>query len=412
MNPFTRKGAKLIARRPERDAFMTILEGSIRAGKTWVMLAKIVFALRFYKVQGHRVIVGNSLKSIYNNVLIDLFDFIGEGNYTFNRSNGELWLFGQRWIIIGVKDEGAERAIRGLTIGILYVDEVVTLPYNVFQQLLGRMSPEGARFYGTTNPDVPSHWLKEEYIDNEKLPQGYIRSLHFTMDDNRSLSPQKRAQYEAGFKGVFHDRFILGKWVIAEGSIYRDVWNENRILYDDAPIGLKGAGGHIDHFTICDYGTSNQFILLDCYDDGTTLWFDDEYCWDGKKQRMQKTDEQYVDETVDFMRRTQALGEVVLDPSAASFKAALKQRGIFVKDADNEVLDGIRMTMSMLGNGLIRINRQCKNTIKQMPNYAWDPKAMKRGEEAPLKVDDHSPDTVRYGVKTKIHPSRVTLMAA
>jgi PBSX family phage terminase large subunit len=411
MKPFSPKGARLIARRPERDAFMTILEGSIRAGKTWVMLAKLIFALRFYKVEGHRVIVGQSIKAIYNNVLKDLFEFIGDANYTFNRSSGELWLFGQRWIVIGAKDEGAERAIRGLTIGLLYVDEVVLLPYNVFQQLLGRMSPDGARFYGTTNPDKPSHWLKEEYLDNEKLPEGYIRSLHFTMDDNLSLSAFKRAQYEASFKGVFYERMIRGKWVIAEGAIYRDVWNE-LLLYDDAPIGMKGQGGHIDHFTVCDYGTTNQFVLSDVWDDGRVLWFDDEYVWDSNKERRQKTDEQYVEDTIDFMRKTGAYGEVVLDPSAASFKVALKQRGIFVKDADNEVIDGIRMTMSMLGNRLIRFNRRCKNAIKQMPNYAWDPKAAKHGEEEPLKVDDHSPDTVRYAVKTKVPAYRVQAIAA
>lgn len=153
---------------PEEDLPINILEGAVRSGKTWSLHPKALYCCA-YGVGGRKIFTGVSKQSVYNNVLTDLFDLVGPANYSYNRNTGQLQLFGTEWLVIGAKDEGSERYVRGLTVGVALCDELSLMPHSFFQMLLTRMSPEGARLYGTTNPDSPYHWLKTDYLDNADL---------------------------------------------------------------------------------------------------------------------------------------------------------------------------------------------------------------------------------------------------
>lgn len=72
-------------------------------------------------------------------------------------------------------------------------------------------------------PRGPYHWFKLEFIDKAK--EKHILHLHFTMDDNLSLSEKVKVRFRRTFSGVFFKRFILGLWGGAEGAIY-DMWDE------------------------------------------------------------------------------------------------------------------------------------------------------------------------------------------
>jgi PBSX family phage terminase large subunit len=411
------KAKSFIRRSPRDEKWITILNGSVRSGKTWAMSAKILRRLVPYPVSGMRVVLGKSKSTVYDNVLRDLFEFAGPENVDYRSQSGELTLCGQEWKVIGIKDKGSEEYLRGKTIGIAVVDEATLMPEPAWNQLLARMSPTGARLYCTTNPDTPYHYLKKKFIDEPKLLQDITCEDYF-LDDNLSLSEETKDRLKRSFTGVFYERFILGRWVIAEGAIYKDSWSDGN-LFDDAsiPMGLLGPGGHVDRFIAVDYGTTNQCVFLDIVDDGRTLWVVREYVWDSASQYRQKTDAQYADDLQDFMRPAHSqsesvhgtliqganvFGEVIIDPSAASFKAELLQRGIFHTDANNEVLDGIRVTASLMAQKKLKVHRNCTNLITQLQTYAWNEKAAKRGEEEPLKVNDHGPDACRYGVATKI----------
>lgn len=415
---FGRKALDFIRTPVELDPRITILEGSIRSSKTFAMLAKLLPLCR-YQVDGSRVITGNSKGSIYRNVLHDLFSVIGKRNYRYNRNSGELWLFGVLWFVIGAKDERAEETIRGMTIGIAYSDETVLLPRSFFLQLLARMSPAGARLYCTTNPDNPYHFLKAEYMDNPELnagvpwtkateapeTRGSLRVIHFTLDDNPNLDRAARQMYEKMYTGVFYLRMILGLWVIAEGAIYRDVWPKV-LMYTEAerPLGLRMRGGHQRRYITIDYGTTNPTVFLDIYDTGRRHYVDREYYWDSKKEMRSKTDAEYADDLQKFIADgSPEMPIVVIDPSAASFIAELRKRGVPVMEADNEVLDGIRMTMTLVNSGALAVCDTCVMFAREMQTYAWNDKAAnKTGEEAPVKQHDHAPDAFRYYVKTMI----------
>jgi PBSX family phage terminase large subunit len=403
IKPFGQKAYDFICRPISEDARINILEGAVRSSKTWAMIPKTI-QLAKEGPQGLGVMTGVSKDTIYDNVLRDLFEIIGERNFHYNRQTGDLSLFGDNWKVIGAKDEGSEKYIRGKTIAKAVGDELSLMPESFFKQLLNRMSVEGARLYGTTNPDTPFHYLYREYItDKAKIKRGMVRVIHFDLDDNPTLSDEYKTFIRNAYTGVFYLRFIEGKWVVAEGAIYKDAWNDELLFNDDtAPAGLMNYGGYVERYIGIDYGTTNPMVFLDVLDDGTVLWQVNEYYWDSQTTGIQKTDKEYADDLEAFIG-PKGDAQIILDPSAASFAAELRSRGIPVIDADNEVLDGLRMTATMLKRKLYRVHSErCPHTQEEMPAYSWDKKAAERGEEKPLKTKDHTPDSVRYIVKTKI----------
>jgi PBSX family phage terminase large subunit len=419
MAKFSQKSKDFIKRHPENDAFINILEGSVRSGKTWTMIPKILFKLVPYEVPGDRIIFGVSKQTIYKNVLNELFNFVGTGNYSFDRQSGDLWLFGTLWSVVGAKDEGSEKYIRGRTVGLAYGDELTLMPESFFKMMLTRMSPEGARLYGTTNPDSPYHWLKTDYLDNKKMrDKGQLWSEKFILPDNLSLSQEKIEQYHEMYKGVFKKRYIDGLWVVAEGSIYKDSYHESLEYTDEErPAGLLIRGGYVEQCVPIDYGTGNPTVFLHIIDDGDTFWIDNEYYYDSRNtdesgtvlqtDKFQKTDGQYVDDLQAFLTEFCPDAQCIVDPSAASFKAEMTQKGIWHIDAENEVLDGIRTVSTLLARKKIRINKRCVKLIAELQTYAWDPRAAKLGEDKPLKKHDHAPDALRYFCHTKVPAWRI-----
>lgn len=60
------------------------------------------------------------------------------------------------------------------------------------------------------------HWFKLNWIDKRKKKR--LLYLHFTMDDNLSLSEKVKERYQSMYMGVFYLRYIKGLWAVAEGS--------------------------------------------------------------------------------------------------------------------------------------------------------------------------------------------------
>jgi PBSX family phage terminase large subunit len=394
------------------DARINILEGSVRSGKTIAMIPKTLNIIDS-GAKGLSVFTGVSKDTIYDNVLRDLFDTIGKNNFNYNRNTGELELFGTEWKVIGAKDEGSEKYIRGKTIANANCDELSLMPERFFKQLLNRMSVPGAKLYGTTNPDNPNHYLYREYItDVDKLKSGMVKVIHFELDDNPNLTDEYKMFIRAAYSGVFYQRFILGLWVVAEGAIFKDSYNA-ALLFDDEtmPVGLTGQGGYVDRYIGIDYGTTNPMVFLDNYDDGDTLWIVKEYYWNSKVENRQKTDSEYATDLIEFIGEGQ-YATPILDPSAASFRAELLYRGVVAQEteckADNAVLDGIRIFASMMKRGKIRIHKRCVNLIREVQSYCWNEKKSLLGIEEPIKENDHTCDAERYVVKTKIPEWRLT----
>ncbi len=207
--------------------------------------------------------------------------------------------------------------------------------------------------------------------------------LHFTMEDNPSLTEKIRRRYQRLYTGIFYRRFILGEWAAAEGRIY-DFFDRER----DA---VPAPEGRMECWRVSvDYGTANP-TSMGLWGRRNGIWYRvKEYYYDSRREGRQKTDAEYLRD-LRALCGGRRVERVIVDPSAASFLAALRKAGFPVKAADNRVLDGIRVTAGMLREGGIVICRGCTDCLREMELYCWE-----SGKEAPRKENDHAMDELRY----------------
>lgn len=420
--PFSRKQRQIFTwwadNSPVKDAAGIIADGAIRSGKTVSMsLSFVMWAMARYDGQNF-IMAGKTISSFKRNVLQNLKLMLTSRGYHWIyhisgdfpnmleiSRNGKTNYF----YIFGGKDEGSQDLVQGITAAGAFFDEVALMPESFVNQATARCSVEGSTWWFNCNPAGPTHWFKVNWIDKRKKKR--LLYLHFTMEDNLSLSEKIKERYRSMYAGVFYLRYIKGLWAVAEGLIYTMFTNANLYSDEERPPALKNIASK--SITV-DYGTTNPCVFLEIWDDGTTLWIDREYRWDSRSEEAQrtgnpqKTDAQYADDMEMFMGpEDQDWCEIVIDPSAASFITELRTRGFYVTTADNEVLDGIRVVGSLLARRMIRINRRCKDLIGEMYSYVWDDKAAERGEEKPVKQKDHGPDALRYFCYTKLPKWRI-----
>lgn len=363
---------------------LNVLEGSVSSGKTWISLVLWAFWVATMPEDKLYLMSGKSLTTLKRNCLLPLEELVGASNFSFSLPAKEGYLFGRHILLEGASDARSESKIRGLTLQGAYCDELTLFPQDFFAMLLSRLRVPGAKLIATTNPDSPQHWLKTGYLDRpDELD---LLDVKFLLDDNTKLDPQYVEALKAEYTGVFYERFVLGRWVLAQGRVYDNFCDRN--LTDDIGEGIK--------YITCDYGTQNATVFLLWGKSGNRWICEREYYYSGREARRQKTDEAFADDLEAFSQG-ERIRAVIVDPSAASFSAALMERRIPVQKADNEVLSGIRHTASCLDRGIIAINRRCLHTIEEFGVYAWDEKA---GEDKPLKESDHCMDAVRYFVST------------
>ncbi len=404
---------------PYHDYNGIIADGSIRAGKTVAMAVSfIIWAMDGYDGQNFAM-CGKTVGSFRRNVWTWLKPVLLVRGYKVEESRTENLIVvarGERinyFYIFGGRDESSQDLIQGVTLAGLFCDEVALMPESFVNQASGRCSVTGAKIWFNCNPDSPMHWFLKNWI--EKADEKRLLHLHFLMDDNPSLSEAVRERYRTTYSGVFYQRFILGEWVMASGAIYRNAWSDE-LVFDDDKLEYLLNNLHIMRRSITiDYGTVNPMVYLDVLDDGNDLWFIREYYWDSRVEGIEKDNSQYADDLLEFVRGVELWPtNVVIDPSAASFKIELRNRGLHAKEtvetinADNNVIEGIRKVNTLMTRRRIHFHKSMEHTIKELTSYVWDDKALQSsGKEKPVKVADHAPDAVRYYVSTVVRPRRI-----
>lgn len=383
---FSPKGLRSIT---ESTARLNVWHGAVRSSKT---ICSMVRWLEYVKSgpPGDLLMTGKTERTLKRNILDPLEQIIGRG-FKYNRGTGEAKLLNRRIYIAGANDERSEGKIRGLTLAGAYGDELSLWPETFFKMLLSRLSVPGAKLFGTTNPDSPYHWLKTDYIDNSELD---LKSWHFELEDNPNLDQAYIDSLKKEYTGLWYKRFISGLWVLAEGAIY-DMWDDNVHAVDIIPE-------RFDRYYLgVDYATGNPTAFILIGQAGLKLYAIDEYYWDSARTGRQKTDAEYSADLKKFIegRYPQA---ILVDPSAASFILQLRRDQVpGIRNADNSVLDGIRNVASFIsGSRFFVYKKKCPNLLKEFAGYVWDPKAQKKGEDKPIKTNDHALDATRYVVNT------------
>lgn len=383
--------------RPQYEAL--ICDGAVRSGKTSVMsLSFFLWGMANFDGRSF-ALCGKSVGAVERNIVTPLLSIVYlKQNFSIRYNRADHVIVAKRgkrenrFYLFGGKDESSAALIQGITLAGVLLDEVALMPRSFVEQALARCSVSGAKLWFNCNPEGPEHWFRKEWI--LKAAHHKALHLHFTMDDNPALDDATRERYRTMYSGVFYERFVLGNWVMSEGLVY-DMFDttENEYRQEDAPPSLRFSGTRA---IACDYGTSNPTVFLDIYDYNDKFYVDREYRWDSREEGRQKTDEEYADDLQDFMGKTQCT--IIVDPSAASFIAALRRRGMYVLAADNDVLDGIRKTSSLIKQRRLLINANCSPLLGEMGTYLWDKKNGPNGEDRVVKERDHGPDALRYFV--------------
>lgn len=396
--PFSRKQRMVLNwwcdTSPVKDMDGIIADGAIRSGKTVSMSLSFVFwAMTSYNGQNFAM-CGKTIGSFRRNVLFWLKLMLKSRGYTVvdHRADNLVIIskgdITNNFYIFGGKDESSQDLIQGITLAGVFFDEVALMPESFVNQATGRCSVEGSKYWFNCNPDGPYHWFKVNWID--KASEKKLLYLHFTMDDNLSLSEKIKERYRSMYSGVFFKRYILGLWCMAEGMIY-DMFDAARHVVKN-PENLVKA----NYYVSCDYGTQNATVFLLWCKDTEGKWICiREYYYSGREEASQKTDTEYADDLKEWLGGIKPV-KIIVDPAAASFIAELKKRGFSVKKAKNDVLDGIRYVASLLNQDQIAVEEGCINTRKEFASYVWDEKASERGEDKPVKQFDHCMDALRY----------------
>ena len=386
---------------PEKYAL--ICDGSVRSGKTAAMSCSFVhWAMSQFDHQNF-AFCGNTVQATERNILMTIqqmtdityyykLKYIGSKHVlTISGGGHENYFY-----IFGGKDESSYKLVQGITLAGILFDEVALQPESFVNQAIARtLSVENAKLWFNCNPDSPEHWFYKTWImqtDAGKRPD--VLHLHFEMQDNPIMTPDKIAKTTTLYSGVFYDRYIQGLWVLAEGLVYPMF---DRIRHTKIPDQLPAGKYYIS----VDYGTLNAFSAGLWLYDKQTAYRIAEYYYSGRTEQKLLTNSQYV-EKIRELAGNRKIESVIVDPSAASFIEELRQNGFLVRKGKNDVVDGIRRTAAMLAQNRIFISPDCKNIIREFGLYRWDSKA---SQDSVIKENDHAMDDMRYFVNTIMRES-------
>lgn len=380
-----------------------VCDGAVRSGKTLAMgLSFFLWAQTCF--QGQRFgVCGKTISSLRRNVLSEILPRLEGLGASWKEKRTENLVTVQflghenQYYIFGGRDESSAALIQGITLAGVLLDEVALMPRSFVEQACARCSVAGSRLWFNCNPEGPNHWFYKTWV--QKAESRNCLRLHFTMEDNPSLTPEIRQRYHNLYTGVFYQRFVLGQWVQAEGRVY-DFFT---------PEMVGKAPQQCDKWHIsCDYGTVNP-TSMGLWGRCGGVWYRvKEFYFDSRVQQRQMTDAEYAD-ALKTLAGERKIASVIVDPSAASFMEVLRRRGWQVRKADNDVLRGIRLTSDCLKSGKIVLCEGCTDCLREMEEYTWD---LSSGQKDRVRKEhDHAMDDMRYFVSTVLG-SREAAVAA
>lgn len=409
--PFSRKQRKVLnwwcRSSPVRDYNGIIADGAIRSGKSVAMsLGFVVWAMSEFEACNFAM-CGKTIGSFRRNVLFWLKLMLRSRGYSVTEQRTENLVIVRRgsienyFYVFGGKDERSQDLIQGITLAGVFFDEVALMPESFVNQATGRCSVDGSKFWFNCNPGSPSHWFKTGWID--KRQDKRLLYLHFTMDDNLSLSEAVKERYRGMYTGVFFKRYILGEWKSADGVIYRQFADDpERFILDEVPadifIGTMGLdfGGNGSAHAGCLVGITRGYrsiVILDEYyrkeviDPGTL-----------------------TDDVCGFVQRSQAqcrATSIWCDSAETTLIKGIRTEvfarhiPVEVRNArKGEIIDRIRLCDMLMSQGRFFIMRRCRHTIAALSEAVWDGKSPtkdKRLDDGSTNID--SLDALEYALE-------------
>ncbi len=368
-----------------------ICDGAVRSGKTLSMSLGFVFWASASFSGEAFALCGKTVTSLRRNVVTPLLTRLKEYGFSYtyqiSRSYIDIAFNGRtnRFYLFGGRDESSAALIQGVTLAGVFLDETALMPRSFVEQALARCSVNSSKMWFNCNPDNPSHWFYTQWI--KKAEEKNALYIHFTMDDNPSLSEKMKNRYKRLYSGAFYDRFVLGKWTASEGAVY-PMFSEKRHVF-------SGDVSCERYIVSCDYGTVNP-TSMGLWGLNNGVWHRlREYYYSSKKEGISRTDEEHY-AALERLAEGLKIEKVIVDPSAASFIECIRRHGKFYTvKADNDVITGIRRVGTALREDKLRFHESCRDIIREFSLYRWNENS---GSDVPVKENDHAMDDMRYFV--------------
>ena len=300
------------------------------------------------------------------------------------------WLHGppnRFYPLIGNDVSAAEKADSFTFAGAL-VDGCHAMPQSFVDVVQERCaSVEGSKFVGVANPEGPQHWYKLNLVDQTDGEEAL--NFPFELADNETLTQRQIERlYRIYPPGPMRDRRIFGKWIATQGLVYP--------FYEDSIVKPPKDEQPYRHSISIDHADSSvtHAIRFDWYRSG--IWAAAEWRHDGREDGMLKdvTQAQRIQRKLVGDRN---IADWYCDPSAIKFAVELGNMiGRRVTPALNDVMLGMEKTGQWMADGTVFISPACGFLVHELGNYVWDEKASERGEDKPVKKDDHGCDAHRY----------------
>lgn len=368
-----------------------IWAGSIRSGKT--VGAVVAFGLWALQFPGNYIIGGRTLPSAMRNVVKPMRDWADEVGVSTRlvRSASDfgarLELGSSTFYLFGGDNEASQDKVQGLTASGALLDEALLMPKSFILQAIARCSQPNARILMTLNKGSPNHWIKREWID-----EGKVELMESTLDDNPNIGQSARDLYDGMFTGHHRARMLDNIWADPTGVIFNEPPEVKRMKPGRAVIGMDAALS----------GTTAALLFVQ--DSKTGVWvLRKEYYHTGERTY------------AEHRQRIDALAPgapIIIDPAAARGLKRELRRSHQVNNANNDILFGIQCGQWAIECGKVALwHKGLDNFRRERSGYIWDAKKLERGEDAPVKANDHAMDAFRYFCARHLKPGVGTVRA-
>lgn len=366
-----------------------ICSGAKRAGKTYVLTFGYMAHIAKFQNKGYSFIIGGTTQaSIRRNILNDMESILGR-EIKLSQDN-HFKLFGNKVYCFDGANSDSYKKVRGFTSYGAFLNEATTLHDTFVKECISRCSGEGARIYMDTNPENPTHTVKVDYVDknNQRLEDGQlnIKAFQFTLYDNTFLNKEYVQSIEASTpSGMFFDRDILGKWVAAQGVVYKDFNKDVHYIdsFKESEI--------IKYYCGVDWGYEHY---------GSIVVLGDDIKGNSYLIKEYSTQHQEIDYWVDIAKEIKSkYGDInfYCDTARPEHIKRFKREGIQAKNADKAVISGIESVAKLFKTNKLFILEDNVDLFKtEIYNYVWN---SNKGE--PIKLNDDVLDSLRYGIYTE-----------
>ena len=361
--------------------------GSIRSGKTFSCAWSLfLYSMKFQNKQF--ILGGRTVASIYRNIRPYLE--MAANHFGINiktvQSKEVLLIGANEFHCFGANNEKSQDAMQGMTAQGALLDEAPLLPESFIKQAIARCSEPEAKIMMTMNKTSPFHWIKTEWVD--RAEEKGITVIESDLSAAHWLTDRTKQMYDSLLTGYHGKRMLLNEWAAAEGLCYSNYESAIRPCEVDAPITYVSVDWGMAHIT-----AALAFKALPKDPDNRSRR---RYMCSGEYYEKGEYPVEYHAEKI-VAQFCEDNPRVYVDPSAIPLKTALRKAGAHVASARNDLIPGIAVTDAALARQDILLDPELTpNLIAELSNLVWDPKAQEKGEDKPIRGNDHAADCLRY----------------